>query len=118
MSFLNKFFKSFFTNKSKDLNNSEDDLENMLRADALRLGIDHDKHSTNLDQPDINDFDPFTFCCDHCWKQHTFTEAKIEKVKQKSPNSKNDYFILCHFCKKGHMQPPTFINSWWFFDDF
>lgn len=59
----------------------------------------------------IDDIDPFKFCCDHCGKTKLFTEPEIEKVKQKTPNTKNDYFILCQFCKKGIMQPPVFISS-------
>ncbi len=58
-----------------------------------------------------DNIDPFEFCCDHCGKTKLFTEPEIEKIKQKTPGTENDYFILCQFCKNGHMQPPTFIST-------
>ena len=58
-----------------------------------------------------DDIDPFEFCCDHCGNTKLFTETEIEKIKQKTPNTENDYFILCHFCKFGHMLPPVFVST-------
>jgi len=57
----------------------------------------------------FEDFDPFEFKCDYCGKSHVFSEKKIEKVKKKVPGTKNDYYILCQFCQKGHMRPPEII---------
>ena len=63
----------------------------------------------------INPSDPFEFKCDKCEKTHIFTEDEIEKVKVKTPNTSNDYHIICQFCKKWIMEPPVFIQSSWFF---
>lgn len=59
-----------------------------------------------------DDIDPFEFCCDLCSKTKLFNEPEIEKIKQKKPGTKNDYFILCQSCKKGHMQPPVFVSTY------
>jgi hypothetical protein len=64
----------------------------------------------------IDDFDPFQFVCDFCSTSKIFTEPEIERIKQKTPGTVNNYFILCQSCKKGHMQPPTFIASSGFFE--
>lgn len=56
-------------------------------------------------------FDPFKFQCDHCDYQYVFTMEEIESTKQKTPNTDNDYHILCKKCSTGHMQPPTVVVS-------
>ena len=61
------------------------------------------------------DVDPFQFSCDNCGASKLFTESEIEDVKQKTPGSDDDFFILCLDCRKGHMTPPSFISI---FDDF
>ena len=43
-----------------------------------------------------DDIDPFEFCCDLCSKTKLFNEPEIEKIKQKTPGTKNDYFI-CNY---------------------
>lgn len=64
----------------------------------------------------INNYELFVFTCDSCGQEEDFTEEKIEKVKQKTPNTENDYYILCSNCKKGHMQQPGMIFSEDLFD--
>ena len=59
---------------------------------------------------------PFEFKCSNCKRTQEFTEAKIEEVKVKTPDTSNDYHIVCEFCKKWRMEPPVFIQSSWIFE--
>ena len=73
----------------------------------------------SYDIPDIpDDFDPFVFECDICGKTHLFTEEEIEEKKTKIPGTDDDYWILCQFCKKGHMQPPQLVMKFDSFDGY
>ena len=71
-----------------------------------------------MNNDNFDDFDPFKFKCNYCYKTIVFTEQKIEKIKQKTPWTDDEYFILCEFCKKWHMETPTFIMTSGVFDNY
>ena len=63
----------------------------------------------NIHSPS-EDINPFEFQCDHCRRSRVFTESEIEKEKKEIPENKGNFFLLCSFCKIGHMKPPIFVQ--------
>jgi hypothetical protein len=62
---------------------------------------------------DSFDFNPFLWKCSSCGKEREFTPEEIEKEKKPYPDPENhdyDFYIMCTNCKKGVMEPPTFIS--------
>ena len=60
-----------------------------------------------------DDYDPFTFQCTSCGKKKVYTQEEIDKTKKPHPKPETymfDFFIPCPFCKKGFMEPPTFVS--------
>ncbi len=61
----------------------------------------------------LGEHDPFQWKCDSCGKEKLYTQKEIDKTKKPWPDPQNhdsDNYVTCPFCKKGVMEPPTFIT--------
>lgn len=67
----------------------------------------------------LEEHDPFIWKCDLCGKERKYTQEEIDKQKKQWHDPQNhdrDYFVTCPFCRKGEMEPPTFVSFGGFFN--
>jgi translation initiation factor 2 beta subunit (eIF-2beta)/eIF-5 len=61
----------------------------------------------------LEDHDPYIWKCSACGKEKKYTQEEIDKKKKPWSDPQNhdmDYYVTCPFCKKGEMEPPTFVS--------
>lgn len=56
---------------------------------------------------------PFLWKCDRCGKEKLYTQEEIDTTHKPWPDPQNhdyDFYVICPFCGKGVMEPPTFVS--------